>query len=130
LTLTSNVRASDSQNTVDSQGWTYNKDPHAGIFAIRRFNIADNATEYVTGGPGGVRRHRYQHSLWLLTRLCVYVNERQAARPILSKDGKTLAFVRRIYGNTSLVLHDLETGTLRKPTNRHPDRSRWPCGRS
>lgn len=48
----------------------------------------------------------------------------QAARPILSKDGKTLAFVRRIYGNTSLVLHDIESGTrldfpLLPPTPSH-----------
>ena len=40
---------------VDGQSWSYNKDPHAGIFAILRFNIAANASEYVTGGPGGVR---------------------------------------------------------------------------
>jgi hypothetical protein len=33
----------------------------------------------------------------------------QAARPVLSKDGKTLAFIRRIYDNTTLVVKNLET---------------------
>jgi hypothetical protein len=49
------------------------------------------------------------------------INRFQAARPILSKDGKTLAFVRRIYDNTSLVLHDIESGTrFTFPPNTYP----------
>jgi len=38
----------------------------------------------------------------------------KAARPILSKNGNTLAFIRRIYENTSLVIKDLQTGTGQK----------------
>lgn len=75
-----------SENERDSTYWNYNKDPHAGIFAISRLNLSTKASEQLAGGPGG------------------------AARPVLSKDGKTLAFIRRIYENTTLVIKDLETG--------------------
>ena len=40
----------------------------------------------ITGGPGG------------------------AARPIISRDGKNLAFVKRIREQTVLYIHDLATG--------------------
>ena len=43
-------------------------------------------TERITGGPGG------------------------AARPQISRDGKKLAFVKRVRTKTVLYIHDLETG--------------------
>lgn len=48
--------SSSSENTADSTYWNYNKNPHAGIFVIRQFNLTNNVTEQVTGGPGGVRK--------------------------------------------------------------------------
>jgi hypothetical protein len=45
-----------SKNEADSTFWNYNKDPHAGIFAISRVSITTKATEQLAGGPGGVRR--------------------------------------------------------------------------
>lgn len=77
-----------SRNMIDTRQWNYNKDPHAGIYAILRVSNSDSSDgpEYVTGGPGG------------------------AARPVLSPDGKILAFIRRTLFTTSLMLRDLESG--------------------
>ena len=80
-----------SQNVADggSQTFEYSKDPHAGIYSIRRVNVATGKVETVTGGAGG------------------------ACRPQLSRNGKLLAFVRRIRFESALVLRDLETGNER-----------------
>ena len=64
----------------------YNKDPNKQIYAIKRYNFQDGKTQTITGGPGG------------------------AARPAVSKDGKKLAFVKRVREKTVLFIHDLETG--------------------
>lgn len=64
----------------------YNKDPNNQIFAIKRFDRKKGKTEDVTGGAGG------------------------AARPQISRDGKKLAFVRRIRTKTVLYIRDMETG--------------------
>ena len=63
----------------------YNKDPNSQIYVIKRYNFVDGTTETVTGGPGG------------------------AARPTLSRDGKKLAFVKRVRTKSVLFIHDLET---------------------
>lgn len=64
----------------------YNKDPNSQIFVIKRFDREKGTIDEVTGGPGG------------------------AARPQISHDGKTLAFVKRIRTKTVLYLRNLETG--------------------
>jgi len=64
----------------------YNKDVYAGIYAIRAVNIETGESEGVAGGPGG------------------------AVRPVISRDGKTLAFARRIRDKQVLMLRDLESG--------------------
>ncbi len=64
----------------------YNKDPNKQIYAIKRYEFDTGETTTVTGGPGG------------------------AARPQVSRDGKKLAFVKRVRTKTVLFIHDLETG--------------------
>jgi len=64
----------------------YNKDPNKQIYVIKRYEFETGNTTTVTGGPGG------------------------AARPQVSRDGKKLAFVKRIRTKTVLYIHDLETG--------------------
>lgn len=64
----------------------YNKDPNAEIYVIFRYNFEEGKVERVTGGPGG------------------------AARPQISRDGKTLAFVKRVREKSVLYLRNLETG--------------------
>ena len=64
----------------------YNKDPNSQIYVIKRYNFEDGETETITGGPGG------------------------AARPTVSKDGKMLAFIKRVREKTVLYIHNLETG--------------------
>lgn len=64
----------------------YNKDPNKQIYVIFRYDFESGKTEQVTGGPGG------------------------AARPQVSRDGKKLAFVKRVRTKSVLYIHDLETG--------------------
>jgi len=64
----------------------YNKDPNKQIYVIKQYNFKTGKTKQITGGPGG------------------------AARPIISKDGKLLAFIKRIRTKTALYIHELETG--------------------
>ncbi|HEY6162378.1 MAG TPA: amidohydrolase family protein [Bacteroidia bacterium] len=64
----------------------YNKDPNNQIYVIKRYNFEKGENEFVTGGPGG------------------------AVRPQISKDGKTLAFVKRVRERSVLYLRNLETG--------------------
>ncbi|PQB04617.1 amidohydrolase family protein [Aureitalea marina] len=64
----------------------YNKDPNDQIYVIKRYDFETGKTITVTGGPGG------------------------AARPTISRDGKKMAFVRRVRTKTVLFVHDLETG--------------------
>ncbi|KAA1472917.1 hypothetical protein DENSPDRAFT_839311 [Dentipellis sp. KUC8613] len=87
-------RGSDSliyaQNVKDIDGhFSYSKDVHAGIYAIFTRNLTTGVTKkLVPEFPGG------------------------ASRPELSRDGRTLAFVRRVRDKEALVLMDLESGTL------------------
>ncbi|RKE92143.1 amidohydrolase family protein [Ichthyenterobacterium magnum] len=64
----------------------YNKNPNSQIYVINRYNMETGEIDRITGGPGG------------------------AARPQISKDGKKLAFVKRVRTKTVLYIHDLETG--------------------
>ncbi len=64
----------------------YNKDPNSQIYVIKRFDRITGETDVITGGPGG------------------------AVRPQISKDGKTLAFVRRVHEASVLYLRNMETG--------------------
>jgi imidazolonepropionase-like amidohydrolase/Tol biopolymer transport system component len=64
----------------------YNKDPNSEIYAIFRYDFSSGEITKVTGGPGG------------------------AARPQISRDGKVLAFVKRVREKSVLYLHHLETG--------------------
>ncbi|CDO68900.1 hypothetical protein BN946_scf185000.g43 [Trametes cinnabarina] len=80
-----------SKNVIDTNGaWTYSKDVHKGIYSIIAVNLTSQRTvTLVDAFPGG------------------------ASRPELSRDGRTLAFVRRVRDKEALVLKDLETGTIR-----------------
>ncbi|NND52472.1 MAG: amidohydrolase family protein [Flavobacteriaceae bacterium] len=64
----------------------YNKDPNKQIYVINRYDFETGKTDRITGGPGG------------------------AARPQVSRDGKKLAFIKRVRTKTVLYIHDLETG--------------------
>jgi hypothetical protein len=97
-----------SKNVVDDSYFTYSKgksaflliilmlyqlettvDVHKGIYAIFERNLTSGVEKtLVDAFPGG------------------------ASRPELSRDGRTLAFVRRVRDKEFLVLKDLETGTL------------------
>ena len=64
----------------------YNKDPNDQIYVVQRYEFETGKTVRVTGGPGG------------------------AARPTVSRDGKLLAFVKRVREKSVLFIHNLETG--------------------
>lgn len=68
----------------------YNKDPNKQIYVIKQYDFKTGKTKTITGGPGG------------------------AARPVISRDGKLLAFVKRVREKTVLYTHDLESG-VEKP---------------
>ena len=75
-----------SEDVYPGGYFQYNKDPNKQIYAIKRYDFETGETITVTGGPGG------------------------AARPQVSHDGKTLAFVKRVRTKSVLYLHDLYTG--------------------
>ncbi|MEO1547054.1 MAG: amidohydrolase family protein [Bacteroidota bacterium] len=75
-----------SEDVYPGGFFQYNKDPNKQIYVIKRYDLETGKTERITGGPGG------------------------AARPQLSRDGKKLAFIKRVRTKTVLYLHDLETG--------------------
>jgi Tol biopolymer transport system component/imidazolonepropionase-like amidohydrolase len=64
----------------------YNKDPLKQIFVIRRYDRQEGKIEEITGGSGG------------------------ASRPQISRDGKTLAFLRRVDTKTVLFVRLIDTG--------------------
>ncbi|THH10405.1 hypothetical protein EW145_g1350 [Phellinidium pouzarii] len=80
-----------AMNIIDKDGqYNYDKDVHSGIYSIFEFNTTTKKTEVIVrSSPGG------------------------ASRPELSRDGRTLAFVRRVRDKEALVLKDLKSGTIR-----------------
>lgn len=79
-----------SEDNYPGGFFQYNKDPNSQIYVIRRYDRETGESEMVTGGNGG------------------------AARPQISPDGETLAFVRRVRTKSVLYLRDLSSG-LEKP---------------
>ncbi|KAF9555565.1 hypothetical protein CPC08DRAFT_820988 [Agrocybe pediades] len=78
-----------SKNVVDSSQFTYSKDVHKGIYSIFQRNLTTGQTSLIVDSfPGG------------------------ASRPELSRDQRTLAFVRRVRDKEALVLKDLTTGSI------------------
>lgn len=75
-----------SEDVYPGGFFQYNKDPNKQIYVINRYDMESGKTERITGGPGG------------------------AARPQISRDGKKLAFVKRVRTKSVLYIHDLETG--------------------
>ena len=75
-----------SEDVYSGGFFQYNKDPNKQIYAINRYDLESGKTERITGGPGG------------------------AARPQISRDGKLLAFTKRVRTKTVLYIHDLATG--------------------
>ena len=80
-----------SQDVTAGEVWEYNKDANTGVFAIQRLDRETGKTETAVSGPGG------------------------AIRPVVSPDGKKLAFVRRNSETLTsrLVVKDLDSGIER-----------------
>lgn len=74
-----------SEDVTPSPTFQYNKDPYAGIYAIKRLDRKTGDIETVTGGAGG------------------------ACRPQLSPNGKLMAFVKRLRLKSVLYLRNMET---------------------
>jgi len=72
------------------QRFQYDRNVHAGIWQIRRFDRITGKIVTVTDGAGG------------------------SGRAAFSPDGRTLSFVRRVREKTVLFLYDLETGRERR----------------
>jgi imidazolonepropionase-like amidohydrolase/Tol biopolymer transport system component len=75
-----------SEDVYPGGYFQYNKDPNSEIYAIFRYDLKSGETMKVTGGPGG------------------------ASRPQVSRDGKKLAFVKRVRAKSVLYIHHLDTG--------------------
>jgi imidazolonepropionase-like amidohydrolase/Tol biopolymer transport system component len=74
-----------SEDIYPGGNFQYNKDPNNQIFVIRRFDRDKGIIESVTGGGGG------------------------AVRPQISRDGKLLAFVKRVRTKSVLYIRNLVT---------------------
>ncbi len=75
-----------SEDVYPGGFFQYNKDPNKQIYAIQRYDFETGRIDRLTGGPGS------------------------AARPQVSRDGKKIAFVKRVRTKSVLYIHDLETG--------------------
>ncbi len=79
-----------SQDTTPGRIWEYNKDATGGIFAIKRLDRRTGEVDTFVSGAGG------------------------AIRPTPSRDGRSLAFVKRTPASTSaLYVKDLASGVER-----------------
>ncbi|MEQ9501413.1 MAG: amidohydrolase family protein [Deltaproteobacteria bacterium] len=74
-----------SMDATPGKYFEYNKDPHAGIYRIKRMERATGRVDTYLGGSGG------------------------AIAPTPSHDGKHVAFVRRVGLKTALFVDDVET---------------------
>ncbi|MFM2286304.1 MAG: hypothetical protein RLZZ543_1801, partial [Bacteroidota bacterium] len=79
-----------SEDVYPGGYFQYNKDPNSQIYIIKRLDRISGKNTVVVQGPGG------------------------AIRPTLSRDGKRLAFVRRVREKTVLFVRDLASG-IEKP---------------
>lgn len=75
-----------SEDVYPGGYFQYNKDPNSQIYVINRYDRKKGEIERVTGGPGG------------------------AIRPQISRNGKLMAFVKRIRTKSVLYIHDLQSG--------------------
>ena len=75
-----------SQDTTPGPVFEYNKDPNTQIYVTQRIDLEKGDQEVYLGGPGG------------------------AIRPTPSPDGKLIAFVRRVRYQSTLFLHEIESG--------------------
>jgi len=75
-----------SEDIAPGGYFQYNKDPNKLIYAIRRYDRLEGTVENIVAGPGG------------------------AVRPQISRDGKKIAFVKRVRTKSVLYIQDLETG--------------------
>jgi imidazolonepropionase-like amidohydrolase/Tol biopolymer transport system component len=75
-----------SQDTTPGPIFEYNKDSNGEIFVIQRLDRKTGKVQRFVTGPGG------------------------AIRPTPSPDGKTLAFIRRVRGKSTLHLMNLRSG--------------------
>ncbi|MBL7858874.1 MAG: PD40 domain-containing protein [Cyclobacteriaceae bacterium] len=75
-----------SEDVYPGGFFQYNKDPNSQIYVIKRYDLTTGDIQEITGGPGS------------------------AFRPQVSRDGKKLAFVKRVREKTVLFVHDLQTG--------------------
>ena len=75
-----------SEDMSGGSTFEYNKDPNGQIYVIRRVDRNTGEIENVVTGNGG------------------------SVRPVISRDGKFLAFVRRVRTKSVLFIHNLETG--------------------
>jgi imidazolonepropionase-like amidohydrolase/Tol biopolymer transport system component len=86
-----------SKDITPSPTFEYDKNPHAGIYAIIRRELATGRERSIVGGAGG------------------------AITPRISSDGKWLAFIRRIDTGSQLFVRSLATGAER-PIFAHLDK--------
>ncbi len=75
-----------SLDATDGKTWQYNKNSTQQIFVIRRWDLQKGEEETITGGAGG------------------------AIRPVLSPDGKSLAFIKRVDVQSAIYVKDLASG--------------------
>jgi imidazolonepropionase-like amidohydrolase/Tol biopolymer transport system component len=78
-----------SQDITPGRTFEYNKDPNGEIYVIQRLDLDTRETERFVRGPGG------------------------SIRPTPSPDGKSLAFIRRVRGKSTLYVADVESGAER-----------------
>ncbi|MBZ4417550.1 amidohydrolase family protein [Myxococcus sp. RHSTA-1-4] len=78
-----------SQDITPGKTFEYNKDPNGEIYAIQRLDLETKEIDPFVTGPGG------------------------AIRPTPSRDGKQLAFVRRVRGKSVLYVTDVDSGAER-----------------
>jgi imidazolonepropionase-like amidohydrolase/Tol biopolymer transport system component len=78
-----------SQDITPGKVFDYNKDPNGEIYVIQRLDLETRETDRYVTGPGG------------------------SIRPTPSPDGKSLAFVRRVRGKSTLFVADVASGSER-----------------
>lgn len=93
-----------------------------GFSALGAAPAPDGRRLYFAGGPGSVFEDDVVLPLWSIHRLdlktgadeTVVTNQGSAMRPVLSPDGRLMAYAARLDGKTTLRLRDLETGADRR----------------